>query len=180
MDETAFPRITLVLGGASSGKTAWAERLVQGSGRAPVYLATGRPTDAEMAEKIARHRAARGVSWRTLEAPLDAAGALAGAEPGSCVLLDCATFWLSNHMEAGSDIAAQTEALLDALRACPAPVVVVSNEVGQGIVPGNALARAFRMEQGALNIRLAEAADLAVLITAGLPLVLKGRLPGGA
>ena len=175
-----IPQLTLVLGGASSGKTGWAERLVAGAGGAPVYLATGQARDEEMAGKIARHRAGRGARWRTVEEPLRIAEALACFTPHERVLLDCATFWLANHMEAGSDIAAETEALLAALGRCAAPVVVVSNEVGHGIVPENALARAFRAAQGALNQRLAEAADLAVLITAGLPLALKGRLPAPA
>ncbi len=171
------PKLTLVLGGASSGKSAWAERLVESFGGARLYLATAQPQDREMRARIARHRARRGPGWRTREEPLAPGAALAGLGPADCVLLDCATLWLSNHLLAGSDIAAETDNLLESLCRCRARVVVVSNEVGHGIIPASALARRFREAQGQLNIRLAEQADLVVLITAGLAQTLKGRLP---
>jgi len=173
-------RLTLVLGGAASGKSAFAERLVLAHrGATPVYIATAQAFDAEMTDKIAQHRRQRGANWRTLEHPLDAAAALGSLGADAAVLLDCATLWLSNQMLADADLAAETDRLLAALASCAAPVVVVSNEVGQGIVPDNALARRFRNAQGRLNQRLAAAAGQVVLLVAGLPMVLKGELPGG-
>ncbi len=172
-----FPKLTLILGGARSGKSSWAEGFVDLSGKAPVYLATGRPVDAEMAERIARHRENRGDDWRTIEAPLEVANALYDATAEDCVLLDCATFWLSNLMMDKRDIDTAREDLIRALRGCGPSVVVVSNEVGHGVVPENALARRFRDAQGVLNARLAAAAELVVFVTAGLPSVLKGKLP---
>ena len=166
----------LVLGGAASGKSAFAEALVTGWGRPRVYLATAQAWDAEMAARIARHCDARGPGWRTVEAPLDLASALAAVDPGEAVLIDCATLWLSNQMLAGADLAQEEVRLLRALDACAAPVAVVSNEVGLGIVPETALGRRFREAQGALNQRLAARADLVVLVAAGLPLALKGSL----
>jgi adenosylcobinamide kinase/adenosylcobinamide-phosphate guanylyltransferase len=166
-----------VLGGAASGKSAFAEALVSATGRNRLYIATAQAFDAEMTAKIAAHRAARGPGWRTVEAPLDPAPVLRAASAQEVVLLDCATLWLSNLILAEADLAAAETALIDALAACAAPVVVVSNEVGQGLVPDTALGRRFRAAQGALNQRLATRADLAVLVVAGLPLVLKGTLP---
>ena len=168
--------LTLVIGGAASGKSAWAEALVLRQEGAPLYIATAEAHDDEMAAKIARHRARReGAGWRSVEAPLDLAPALASARAEEVVLLDCATLWLSNHLLAGSDLAAQTDALCAALAACAAPVVVVSNEVGLSGVPEHALARRFREAQGALNQALAARAGLVVTVIAGLPLVLKGQ-----
>ena len=172
-----LPKLTLVLGGAASGKTAWAERLVLGSGSEAVYLATAQAWDQEMQDKIDRHRAARGDRWHTVEAPLDLVPALRGTGKGQAMLLDCATLWLSNIILAERDPEAQTDGLLGALTLCQAPVVVVSNEVGAGIVPDNALARRFRQAQGELNQRLAAQAELVVAVMAGLPLVLKGQIP---
>jgi adenosylcobinamide kinase / adenosylcobinamide-phosphate guanylyltransferase len=173
-----LPKLTLVMGGAASGKTAWAEALVLQSGKAPVYLATAQAWDAEMTAKIVRHRAIRGGLWHTVEAPLDLTPALQAATADQAVLLDCATLWLSNHLLAGHDLAAQGQALQGALAHCAAPVVVVSNEVGAGIVPENALARQFRQAQGELNQTLAARAGLVVAVMAGLPLLLKGQMPG--
>jgi adenosylcobinamide kinase/adenosylcobinamide-phosphate guanylyltransferase len=173
----SLPPLTLVLGGARSGKSALAERLVAGTGRSRRYIATAEARDAEMQDRIARHRLDRGTAWITVEAPLDLPAALAMAETGEAVLVDCATFWLTNHLLAGHDIAVETLHLAAALTACPAPVVIVSNETGCGIVPENALARRFRDEQGRLNQRLAAEAGLVVTVIAGLPLVLKGALP---
>jgi adenosylcobinamide kinase/adenosylcobinamide-phosphate guanylyltransferase len=173
-----LPKLTLVLGGAASGKTAWAERLVLGAGTQPVYLATAQAWDAEMQAKIARHRDSRGTGWHTIEAPLDLTLPLGDARADQAVLLDCATLWLSNHLLAEHDLAVESAGLLRALENCQACVVVVTNEVGAGIVPDNAMARQFRQAQGELNQRLAQAADLVVAVMAGLPLVLKGQLPG--
>ena len=172
-----YPKLTLVLGGAASGKSAWAEKLVTSSGASRVYLASAQPLDDEMRVKISRHQQRRDKGWRTVEEPLNVAAALAGVPADEVILFDCATLWLSNHMFADSDLPDETDRLLTALRDCPAPVVVVSNEVGQGIVPADPLSRRFREEQGRLNIRLAEAARLVVFVTAGLARVLKGQLP---
>ena len=130
-----------------------------------------------MKRKIASHREGRGQEWRTIESPLNADQALADVKQNEVVLLDCATMWLSNHLLSDSDIDRETTALLTAIAACQGRVVTVSNEVGMGIVPENALARRFRDAQGKLNQKLANSADLAVLVVAGLPLVLKGTLP---
>lgn len=180
-ERTAFPRLSLVVGGARSGKSSLAERLVRASGLPRTYIATAEAWDDEMADRIARHRDDRGADWHTVEAPRDLAGALAGAQ--GAVLIDCATLWLTNVMlggaDRGADLGAEVSALLAALAAHPGPVVVVSNEVGWGIVPENALARAFRDEQGRLNQQIAAAADLVLGVMAGLPMVLKGRLPEG-
>jgi adenosylcobinamide kinase/adenosylcobinamide-phosphate guanylyltransferase len=175
---SGLPPLTLVTGGARSGKSAFAEALLLGSGRAPVYIATAAAFDDEMAARIARHRAARaGRGWRTVEAGSDLGPALGGCGPETAVLVDCATLWLTGVMLSGGDCEAAATALLAQLAACPAPAVVVSNEVGWSIVPDNALARAFRDAQGRLNQRLAAQAGLVVAVIAGLPLVLKGRLP---
>ena len=166
--------LTLVLGGARSGKSAYAESLVARPGA--VYLATAEAIDDEMGERIARHRARRrGEGWTTVEAPLDLAGALrsharAGV-PG--VLVDCLTVWLGNLMHAGRDIDREARSLLESLAGPPAPVVLVANEVGLGVVPDNPMARAFRDHAGRLNQALAARAGRVVLVTAGIPLVLK-------
>ena len=165
------PPLTLVIGGARSGKSRFAEGLLPAGRRS--YIATAEAWDGEMKARIARHRADRGAGWETVEAPLDLAGALAALREGTA-LVDCATLWLSNHLLAGSDPGAETERLLAALDACAVPVVVVSNEVGWSIVPDNALARAFRDAQGRLNQRLAERADRVFAVMAGLPVALKG------
>ncbi len=170
-------KLTVVLGGAASGKSAYAEGLVTGSGRPRAYIATAEAWDPEMEGKIARHRKARGPGWRTLEAPREVAGTLGGISPKEAVLLDCATLWLTNLMLADADLAACEAELFEALDACPAPVVVVSNEIGLGVVPDTPLGRRFREAQGGLNQRLAAKADLVVFVAAGLPLVLKGTLP---
>jgi adenosylcobinamide kinase / adenosylcobinamide-phosphate guanylyltransferase len=172
-------KLSLVLGGARSGKSRYAEGLVSAlplPWQAPWnYVATAEPGDAEMAERIASHRARRGPSWRTIEAPRDLTGSLqvAGAAP---VLVDCLTLWLSNLMLAGADIDAEMERLDHALAAAAAPVVMVANEVGYGIVPDHPLGRRFRDLQGVLNQRVAARADRVVLVVAGLPLALKGTL----
>ncbi len=171
-----LPKLSLVLGGASSGKSSFAEALVLGSGLAPVYIATAQVWDAEMAAKVAAHRAQRGPGWRTVEEPLDIAAVLAGVTADEAVLIDCATLWLTNLILTDADPDAALAGLTTALAACPASVVIVSNEVGMGIVPDNALARRFRTAQGGLNRDLATRAGLVVAVMAGLPLVLKGTL----
>jgi adenosylcobinamide kinase/adenosylcobinamide-phosphate guanylyltransferase len=168
-------RFALVLGGARSGKSAMAERLVRAAGGAATYIATAQAWDEEMAARIAQHRSDRGEGWLTVEAPLDLPRALAeSARPGRAVLIDCLTLWLSNLMLDGRDIDAAAAELEAAARAAPCPVAMVSNEVGLGIVPDNALARRFRDAQGRLNQRMAAAADLVIFCAAGLPLVMKG------
>ncbi|MCB1394784.1 MAG: bifunctional adenosylcobinamide kinase/adenosylcobinamide-phosphate guanylyltransferase [Rhodobacter sp.] len=172
-------RVTLVLGGARSGKSALAERLLlqAAGGQAPVYLATAQAWDDEMRARIDQHRADRdGQGWRTIEAPLDAAGALAALEPGVPVLIDCLTLWLSNHLLAETDLPAESSRLIAAVCAHSGSVVAVANEVGLGIVPDNALARRFRDAAGRLNQDLAARADRVVFVAAGLPMVLKGAL----
>lgn len=173
----SLPSLSLVIGGARSGKSTFAEGLVTGSGRPRRYIATAEAWDDEMRARIARHRDDRGENWITVEAPLDLCGALASASGDEAVLVDCATLWLTNHLLAEHDLKAEAARLIDALAACPAPVVIVTNETGWGIVPENTLARRFRDEQGRLNQRLAAKADLVVTVIAGLPMVLKGRLP---
>lgn len=162
----------LVTGGARSGKSALAERLVLGMGGAPVYIATASAGDAEMAARIAAHRARRGDGWRTLEAPQELTRALYATD-GEPRLVDCLTLWLSNLFAAGRDWEAEGAALVEALARQAAPVVLVTNEVGGGIVPENALARSFRDAAGALNQRIAAAAGEVYLTVAGLPLRLK-------
>ncbi len=169
-------KLTLVLGGAGSGKSLWAETLVSQARPNRIYLATARVWDSEMREKVDRHRTQRGGDWTTIEAPIDVSEALASAKPDQAVLLDCATMWLSNHLLEEHDLQAETARFLTALTACPAPVVVVSNEVGMSVVPENALARRFRDAQGQLNQDIAAQAGLVVAVMAGLPLVLKGTL----
>ncbi len=163
---------TLILGGARSGKTAHALRAAEATGRPLVMIATAQGLDAEMEARIARHRAERGPAWRTIEAPLDLADALAQVRDGETAVIDCLTLWLSNLMHAERDIGAETAALIAALAG--KTVFLVSNEVGLGIVPDNALARRFRDAAGRLNQDIAAIADRAVFVAAGLPLVLKG------
>lgn len=172
-----FPRSTFVLGGAASGKSQWAEALVKSFGLPMIYLATGQIFDDEVAAKVKIHKNRRDQAWHTIEVPLDLGPVLAGLRADQVVLIDCATMWLSNHLMDGSHLEEQQSALIRALESCAAPWVIVSNEVGQGIVPDNGMARHFREAQGRLNIALAAQAELAVQVTAGLPQVLKGRLP---
>ena len=166
-------KLTLVLGGAASGKSDIAESLVQKAGGRRVYVATAQAFDTEMRDKIARHRAARGPGWHTIEAPHDPGSAISGLSDGDIVLIDCATLWLSNLLLAEADIDAETARLFAALEDCAAPVVIVSNEVGAGIVPENALARAFRDAAGLVNQTIAAASDELWLSVAGYPLKVK-------
>ncbi len=171
------PNLTFVLGGAASGKSSFAEQLVVSSGKKRVYLATSQVFDDEMKNKVQKHVAQRGAGWETIEAPLDLSNALARLGADQVCLIDCATMWLSNNLLAENDLEQAQAELLEAVQNCPAQILIVSNEVGHGIVPDNALARKFREAQGRLNISLAAQADLVVQVTAGLPLVLKGQLP---
>lgn len=172
--EAVRPRLVLVTGGARSGKSAFAERVVRESGLERLYVATSEARDGEMAERIARHRAERGEGWRTLEVPIALADALAAeAGPGRIVLVDCLTLWLTNVMLAERPVEAESEALIAALAAAAGPIVLVSNEVGLGIVPDTPLGRRFRDAQGRLNRRVAEIATDAFFVAAGCPLRLK-------
>lgn len=172
-----FPHLSLVLGGARSGKSVFAERLVTSANRPRTYIATSQSFDQEMEDKIAKHRESRGPDWHTIETPLDVKQALTEASQNSVVLIDCLTLWLSNQMHAEADIDAEVADLLIAINRAPTPIVCVSNEVGMGLVPETKLGRRFRDFQGKLNQQIAKQADLAVFVAAGLPLVLKGTLP---
>jgi adenosylcobinamide kinase/adenosylcobinamide-phosphate guanylyltransferase len=174
MNVPTLPRLTFVLGGARSGKSRYAEGLVMDCTPPWVYVATAEAHDSEMSARIDEHRNRRDGRWRTVEAPLDLPGAIAAhGSDGQAVLIDCLTLWLSNIMLAGQDLGAELQRLITALSNANGPVVVVSNEVGFGIVPDNALARKFRDAQGRTNMQVAAIADRAVLIAAGLPLILK-------
>ncbi|GBQ50440.1 bifunctional adenosylcobinamide kinase/adenosylcobinamide-phosphate guanylyltransferase [Komagataeibacter sucrofermentans] len=161
-----------VLGGARSGKSAFAEALFTPWPAPWTYLATCKPHDGEMDARISRHRARRGENWRTAEEPLDLHRVLDGAG-ASPVLVDCLTLWLTNLMLGEHDITAATRALLAALARRAGPTVLVSNEVGQGIVPDNALARRFRDEAGLLHQAIAREAARVVFVVAGLPMEMK-------
>jgi adenosylcobinamide kinase / adenosylcobinamide-phosphate guanylyltransferase len=166
-------RLTLVLGGARSGKSRYAEGLIAALPPPWIYLATAEALDEEMAARIAAHRARRDCRWQTIEVPRDIAPALAAAPRGGAVLIDCLTLWLSNMMLAGADLDRELEALDAALGAATGSVVAVTNEVGLGIVPDNALARRFRDAAGRLNQRLAARAERVVLMVAGIALTVK-------
>ena len=169
-----LPPVTLILGGARSGKSRYAERLVEGAASRGTYCATAEGGDAEMAERIAAHRARRGPFWRTFEAPLDLASAIAAhAELERPTLVDCLTLWLSNLLLAGKQADEEIGVLSRALREAAGPVVLVSNEVGMGLVPETPLGRRFRDAAGRLNQEVAGLADCVVFVAAGLPLVLK-------
>lgn len=169
------PHLSLVLGGANSGKSAFAESLFRGRVNPLTYLATAQAHDSEMADKIAEHRARRGKQWLTIEEPFALAERLISLPASDAVLVDCLTMWLSNHLLADNDLDAVCNGLVVALEQSKARIVLVSNEVGLGIVPDNALARRFRSAQGRLNQQVAAKADLVVQVIAGLPLVLKGH-----
>ena len=168
--------LTLILGGARSGKSAHGETLAEGRSGVLVYIATAEARDAEMDARIAAHRARRGPRWTTVEEPLALIDALTqAASRDGAVLVDCLTLWLANLIEAGRDIEAEGSALAAALATLPGAVVLVSNEVGLGIVPDNAEARAFRDHAGRLHQRIAAGADSVLFMAVGLPLTLKGK-----
>ena len=165
--------LTLVIGGARSGKSRYAEWLTRTYPPPWIYVATAEARDGEMAERIAAHRARRDSEWQTVEAPHALVEALTAVPAGSAVLVDCLTLWLSNLMEKGADIEAQTAALKKTLAERAGPIVLVSNEVGLGIVPENPLARRFRDLQGRLNQDLAAAAARVVMMVAGVAVPVK-------
>ncbi|MDF0542124.1 bifunctional adenosylcobinamide kinase/adenosylcobinamide-phosphate guanylyltransferase [Sphingobium sp. H39-3-25] len=164
----------IVLGGARSGKSRHAQARAEAMGSELVFIATAQAGDGEMAERIAIHQSDRGPRWRTIEEPLDIAALIdREAAPGRVLLVDCLTLWTSNLMFAERDIAQAAQELARAIRGAVGPLIFVANEVGLGIVPDNVLARRFRDAAGTVNQRVAEAAEEAVLIVAGLPLRLK-------
>lgn len=163
----------LITGGARSGKSRFAETLVSGQGASLVYIATAEAFDAEMEARIAAHLARRGAEWTTVTAPLDLVGALTDSDASGPRLVDCLTLWLSNMMHEGRDIDAEVDALAHACAAQQAPVTFVTNEVGAGIVPENALARRYRDAAGSMNQKLAAAVDEVYLVVSGCPLRIK-------
>jgi adenosylcobinamide kinase/adenosylcobinamide-phosphate guanylyltransferase len=179
---------TIVLGGARSGKSAHAETLASATGRDVVYVATARAGDGEMAQRIEHHRASRPGHWTTVEETMHLGAAIAQwATPSRVVLVDCLTLWLSNVLFSSAATLPDTgpvtlpelfhterRALLDAIAHAAGDVILVSNEVGMGIVPMGSVSRAFVDEQGRLNQAVAAACDRAVFVAAGLPIVLKG------
>lgn len=169
--------LTLVLGGARSGKSGYAQRqaeqAAEAAGRPPVFIATAEAFDDEMRDRIARHQAERGQGWRQVEAPLDLAEAVRALSAEDVAVVDCLTLWLSNQMLGEHDLAAAFDDLAQALAACSATLWVVSNEVGWSLVPDNPLGRRFRDEAGRLNQRIAAVADAACLIVAGMRLPLE-------
>jgi adenosylcobinamide kinase / adenosylcobinamide-phosphate guanylyltransferase len=175
-----LPPLTLVLGGARSGKSRFAEALVEGAAACGTYCATAEAGDEEMAARIAAHRARRDDSgrrgfWRTIEAPLAVADAIAAeADPDCPMLVDCLTLWLTNLMMAEAPLDEEFATLRMVLRDAAGPIVLVANEVGLGLVPETPLGRNFRDAAGRLNQEIAALADRVVFVAAGLPLVLKG------
>ncbi len=169
-----LPPLTLILGGQRSGKSAYGEGLI-GEAREAVYLATGEALDRQMSDRIALHRKRRGDHWTTLEEPLDIAGALKKIDrQGRPVLIDSLAMWVANLLRAGSDVEEETLTLVRALESIKSPVVVVSDEAGLGVIPGNALARNFLDGLGIANQRIAAEAKRVIFVTAGLAQVLKG------
>ncbi|RWM01985.1 MAG: bifunctional adenosylcobinamide kinase/adenosylcobinamide-phosphate guanylyltransferase [Mesorhizobium sp.] len=173
MPDRATSRLTFILGGARSGKSAHAETLATASPSPWVYIATAQAYDDEMRERIALHRSRRGEGWVTVDAPLDLTGAIEASPDHQPVLIDCLTLWLTNHMLAEHDLEAECRRLADVLSRPRGPWFVVSNEVGLGIVPDNALARRFRDAAGRLNQQVAAVADSVLMMVAGLPLKVK-------
>ncbi|GLQ88496.1 bifunctional adenosylcobinamide kinase/adenosylcobinamide-phosphate guanylyltransferase [Dyella flagellata] len=171
---------TLILGGARSGKSALAERLAVDSGREVVYVATAQAGDAEMTARIAHHRARRPHQWLCVEEPIHLAGMLREyAREDRCILVDCLTLWLSNLLGPAdeSSFARERVLLLEALLTLPGELLLVSNEVGLGIVPLGELTRRFVDEAGRLHQAIAAVCERVVFVAAGLPLALKGTLP---
>jgi len=167
--------VTFVLGGARSGKSSFAEGLIEASGMDPVYLATGRAWDDEMSERISQHKWRRGSNWTTVEEPLDLVGTLEHlCTANKAVLVDCLTLWLTNLMMAERNIEEETARFATKLADLGGAVVLVSNEVGLGIVPENRMAREFRDHAGRLHQAVASAAATVYFVAAGLPLKMKG------
>ena len=170
--------ITLILGGARSGKSRLAETIIERENKPAIYIATAQAHDGEMTARIAAHRARRGADWRTEEIPLELAQGLSGLlKAGTPILIDCLTLWLSNIMLADRNAETEIDALATEIPMAEAPLVLVSNETGLGIVPENALARRFRDLSGIMNQTIATRANNVLFVAAGLPLVMKGRNP---
>jgi adenosylcobinamide kinase/adenosylcobinamide-phosphate guanylyltransferase len=170
---TGHEALTLVLGGARSGKSDHALRLAMEAAPPWVFVATAEPLDAEMQDRIRRHKEVRGEGWVTLEAPIDLAGAMEQAPVDTVMVIDCFTLWLSNLMLGECNIDHEIGRFDEALRARSAATIAVANEVGLGIVPETPLGRAFRDQAGALNRHLAARAGKVILLVAGLPLTIK-------
>jgi adenosylcobinamide kinase/adenosylcobinamide-phosphate guanylyltransferase len=169
---------TLILGGARSGKSALAERLAEESGLAVTYVATATAGDAEMAERIAHHRSRRPAAWTLAEEPVALAHCLRRhATPDRCLLVDCLTLWLANSLGDEETFQRERAALLETLPGLPGRIILVSNEVGMGIVPLGELSRRFVDEAGRLHQDLARLCDQVVFVAAGLPLMMKGNFP---
>ena len=169
-----FTKTQLILGGARSGKSGFAQRQAESLPGELIYVATAKALDVEMADRITRHRAERGARWQTVEAPLDLAKVIGSkSRPGNVLLVDCLTLWASNLIFAENNFAQAINDLTSALAKAPGKIVLVSNEVGLGIVPDNALARRFRDVAGEVNQAVARSVDSAVFVAAGSPMVLK-------
>jgi adenosylcobinamide kinase / adenosylcobinamide-phosphate guanylyltransferase len=172
---TQSRKIVLVLGGARSGKSAFAEGLVDASGMSKVYVATGQAFDREMSDRIDVHRARRGTDWDNVEDPFDLSGVLGKvAAPDKAVLIDCLTLWVTNLMMEDRDVLAESNLLTGLLPELSGLIVLVSSEVGMGIVPDNYMARAFRDHAGKLHQQIGAIADEVYFVAAGLPLKMKG------
>ncbi len=169
----------LILGGARSGKTGFAERLAMRLGKSPAYLATATALDREMRERVQTHQAQRSVRFTTIEEPIELTSAIVtAARSNDVILVDCLTLWITNLLGSGIDVAAAVDELTATLaELTTSRVILVSNEVGLGIVPDNALARTFRDLSGSAHQRLAEICNHAYFVVAGLPMVLKGDPP---
>lgn len=169
------PKIVLVLGGARSGKSAFAEGLVDASGLSKVYVATGQAFDREMSDRIDIHKARRGAEWNNVEDPFDLAGVLEKVSASDkSVLVDCLTLWVTNLMLEDKDVLAESSLLIEMLPRLSGQIILVSSEVGMGIVPDNYMARAFRDHAGRLHQMIAAIADEVYFVAAGLPLKMKG------
>jgi len=167
--------LTFILGGARSGKSSHAQRLAEAASSSRIYIATAQALDKEMDERIKRHKADRGAGWETIESPIDVSAVISQIEnKDRIILVDCLTLWLSNLLHHEHDIETETDTLISALKMCPCPVILVSNEVGLGLVPMTPLGREFRDAQGRLNQIIAAICDRVEFIAAGLPLRLKG------
>lgn len=172
-----LPALTLVLGGAASGKSAFAENLLVSSNLDLLYVATAQALDAETKAKIKIHQSRRGARWQATQCHGALSDVLRDTRPDQAVLVECTTMWLTNRLMADIPLEGSADVFLREISGTSARLVIVSNEVGQGIVPDNAMARTFREAQGRLNIAIAQRADLVVQVVAGLPNVLKGSLP---
>ena len=174
MNDVPVAGSTLVLGGARSGKSGYAEQIVLNSGKSPVYVATGRALDDEMLERIEKHRDRRGDKWETVEEPLALVDALRqSAHKDRIILIDCLTLWITNLMMADADVVRECASLADYISDTKVPLVFVSNETGMGLVPETKMGRKFRDLQGRVNQEIAACCDQVFFVAAGLPLQLK-------